>query len=254
MIKTVSLLLAAGMAMMVSGCSIHQSIGDSFGSAVREPHGPHFDTTPKGWNSDYNALLYVYRPATTWSMDEFESPSFNVNDQRLFNLKGGAYTWYQLAPGNYDVVMRRGLLGFEGIGDYVFSTPAKMYLSVQAGKVYYLRYSETNPPTTAAEGDLTEVNDGPLQLVSAELALSELPETRLLHRSGKLLAARAPEEDKDLQRVFDGQVEQDNAPARTNSAVLSSETAPVSAPESKAEAPASSEPAPVQQNESWWPF
>ena len=85
---------------------------DQFGSYPKWLFGPDgHEYKPVGYRWDYerNALLYVYRPATRWSMDEVEAPSFNVNGKRLFNIKGGSYTWYELEPGQYDFLVRRGI-------------------------------------------------------------------------------------------------------------------------------------------------
>ena len=230
MIKIVSLMAAL---TLMGGCTIHQSIGDSFGSAVREPHGPEFKPVGPRWDYERTALLYVYRPATTWSMDEFESPSFNVNGKRLFNLKGGGYTWYELIPGQYDVVMRRGLLGIEGVNELVLSRIASLSLDVKTGQTYYLRYSEVEPPKADSDSTTPVLGDGPLQLVPEVLALAELPLTKRLAKGEKLLDARAVSEDKDLERVFDGQIEEDGK------ARPASQDVPTPSDNSK---------------EGWWPF
>ena len=213
MIKIVSLVAAAGLLALLQGCTIHHSIGDNFGSFVSEPDGQAFKPVGPRWDYENTALLYVYRPATQWSMDELETPSFNVNDERLFNLKGGAYTWYEMEPGQYNVVMRRGLMGLEGVGSLVIKTLARLQLDVQAGKVYYLRYSEIDPPKIKPDLETNPVGDGPLQMVAPSMALSELPVTRLLHRGRDRLKPLPKPEDKALQQVFDGQLEAGEAPS-----------------------------------------
>lgn len=192
---------------MLSGCTIHQSIGDNLGSAGGKPKGQDFKEVGPRWNHEHTALLYVYRPATQWSMDEFEAPSFNVNDKRLFNIKGGSYTWYEMKPGNYDVVMRRGLLGFEGVNTLVIKTVAELGLEAKAGQVYYLRYSEIEPPEVTPQKEATLVGNGPLQLVDKDLALAELPVTKMLHHSRGLLQPRRVTQDEAMERVFDGDTE-----------------------------------------------
>lgn len=203
MIKIVSLLAAASLLAVLQGCTIHHSIGDNFGSFVSGPDGQAFKPVGPRWDYQNTALLYVYRPATEWSMDELETPSFNVDGERLFNLKGGAYTWYELEPGRYSVVMRRGLLGLEGIGDLVIKTLSRLELEAQPGKVYYLRYSEIDPPKIIPDQDVNPLGDGPLQMVSPTLALTELPVTKMLHRGrGRLQpeqrVAVAPAAQPDL--------------------------------------------------------
>lgn len=192
---------------MLSGCTIHQSIGDNLGSAASKPKGQSFTEVGPRWNHENTALLYVYRPATQWSMDEFESPSFNVNNKRIFNIKGGSYTWYEMKPGNYDVVMRRGIMGFEGINTLVIKTIAELGLDVEAGNVYYLRYSEIDPPESTPQQNEALQGDGPLQLVDKDIALAELASTKMLHHSRGLLSPKSTEKDKDLERVFEGNLE-----------------------------------------------
>lgn len=192
---------------MLSGCTIHQSIGDNLGSAGSEPKGQRFTEVGPRWNHENTALMYVYRPATKWSMDEFEAPSFNVNSKRIFNIKGGSYTWYEMQPGSYDIVMRRGIMGFEGVNTLVIKTIAELGLEVEAGKVYYLRYSEIDPPETTPQQRDSLVGDGPLQLVDKDLALAELSSTKMLHHSRGLLKPLKTEEDKDLERVFEGNLD-----------------------------------------------
>jgi len=183
MIIKFSLLAAT---LLFSGCTVYQSIGDSFGSYVSEPDGQLFKPVGEHWDYKHTALLYVYRPASEWSMDELESPSFNLADERLFNVKGGGYTWYELEPGAYNIAMRRGLLGLEGIKNvFVLKEIARLELQAKAGQVYYLRYSEIDPPVVA-EGQVP-LGDGPLQLVTAELALNELSVTHMIDHGGERL-------------------------------------------------------------------
>lgn len=220
--------ILAVLLSMLNGCTIHQSIGDSHGSAVFKPKGQNFTEVGPRWNHEQAALLYVYRPASQWAMDEFEAPSFNVNDKRLFNIKGGSYTWYEMQPGHYDLVMRRGLMGFEGVNNLVIKTVAELALDVEAGKVYYLRYSEVEPPATTPDNKAPLIGNGPLQMVDKELALAEMPTTKMLHHGRGFLKPRDAVKDQDLERVFDGGFDKPDS----------------NAPSTK---PATSE-------EEWWPF
>ncbi len=139
------------------------------------------------WDYERNALLYVYRPATRWSMDEVEAPSFNVNGKRLFNIKGGSYTWYELEPGKYDFLVRRGIFGIEGLGP-LMKTYSDFSLNVKAGKVYYLRYSEIDPQGIIMTEDGLPGGDGPLQLVGSDMAVPEIKETNMMHHGRDLLS------------------------------------------------------------------
>lgn len=215
MIRKLSIL--AVLIGLLSGCGIkiHQSIGDSHGSAAFKPKGQEFKVVGPRWNHEGTALLYVYRPATEWSMDEFEAPSFNVNDKRLFNIKGGSYTWYEMQPGTYDIVMRRGITGFEGVNNLVIKTIAELSVKTDAGKVYYLRYSEVEPPEKAPGQADELIGDGPLQFVDKELALSEMAQTKMLHKGRGLLKSREVAADEELERVFEGKIDNSSNVAPT---------------------------------------
>lgn len=234
MIKIVSLGLSSVLlSLLLGGCTIHQSIGDSFGSYVSEPDGQPFKAVGYRWDYENTALIYVYRPATQWSMDELETPSFNVNDERLFNIKGGGYTWYEMEPGEYDVIIRRGLLGLEGIGDFVIKRVAQLRLDVKPGKVYYLRYSEIDPPTVEPDLEDIPLGDGPLQLVAPSIALAELPVTKMIHHGRDRLKPRPVAEDEMAEQVFGGSADAD-------SEEVSDESGAKAKPRTKAE--------------EWWPF
>lgn len=234
MIRIVSLGLSSVLLLLLlSGCTIHQSVGDNFGSYVSEPDGQNFKPVGYRWDYENTALIYIYRPATQWSMDELETPSFNVDGERLFNIKGGGYTWYEMEPGEYGVVIRRGILGLEGVGEFVIKRVAQLKLEVQAGKVYYLRYSEIDPPSVQPDLEDIPQGDGPLQLVAPSIALSELPITKMIHRGRDRLKPRPVAEDEVLQQVFDG----NPAPAGKGSI---DESGAKAKPRTKAE--------------EWWPF
>lgn len=204
MIKILSL-LTLPLLLGLSGCTVHQSIGDSFGSYVAEPDGQAFRPVGYRWDYEHTALVYVYRPATQWSMDELETPSFNVDGERLFNIKGGGYTWYEMEPGSYNLVLRRGLLGLEGFGDYNIRTVAKLKMDVSAGNVYYLRYSEIDPPKVDPTSSFTPLGDGPLQLVAPDLALTELSTMRMIHHGrGRLSPVPEPVENDTAEQMYDG--------------------------------------------------
>ncbi|MAD45047.1 MAG: hypothetical protein CMI02_00560 [Oceanospirillaceae bacterium] len=236
MIRTLSLLVTS--LWLLSGCTVYHSLGDSFGSYVSEPDGQNFKPVGYRWDYEHTALVYIYRPASEWAMDELESPSFNIDDERLFNMKGGGYTWYEFEPGRYDVAMRRGLLGLEGVKDvFVLKEISRLELQVKAGEVYYLRYSEIDPPPSVA--GQTPLGDGPLQLVDAELAMNELPVTRMMHHGRGRLQPAAPQ-------VADAGVTE-TAPGGMNAGAL---------PATGGAAPASEHAAGKDstKDEGWWPF
>lgn len=196
-----------------SGClRIYQSIGHNFGAYVATVSGKEYDQVANRWDYENKALLYVYRPNSQWAADEVEAPSFYIDDERVFNIRANGYTWFELAPGDYEVIMRRPLLGLEGINldgfEFDLSRIAQMQLSVEANRVYFLRYSEIDPPQIedqTMEED-APVGDGPLMLVSTTLAQNELEVTRMLPEGARFIKSKGPLSEDELEEVFDSRV------------------------------------------------
>lgn len=233
--KPLLVLSSSVLLTLMTGCTVHQSVGDNFGSYLSSPDGQDFKPVGYRWDYDNTALLYVYRPATEWSMDELGSPSFNVNGKRLFNLKGGGYTWYELRPGEYEMVVRRGLFGLEGVNSFEIKRHAQLFLNVQAGETYFLRYSEIDPPRIMPGLAVNPVGDGPLQLVDSELALTELITTQQLHKGRELLA---PLDWRDESNV----AQSDVSPTSDGQNAVKDDT------RTRARAE------PRKSDENWWPF
>ena len=195
MIKIGLLLLSV---FILPSCTIYQSIGHNFGSFVSAPNGQDFQPVGYRWDYEHTALVYVYRPASTWANDELEAPSFYLNDERLFNIRGNGYTWYELKPGNHLVKIRRPLMGLEGIEvnnvvDFTLKMVTELELNAKAGQVYYLRYSEIDKDA-AKFADMT-FHDNPLQVVTPEVALTEIQQTNMLNE-GRGLIETMPVVDK----------------------------------------------------------
>ena len=134
---------------MLPSCTVYQSIGHNFGSFVVAPNGQDFQPVGYRWDYEHTALVYVYRPASTWADDELEAPSLYLNDEHLFNIRGNGYTWYELKPGNHEMLVRRPLMGLEGVKvgdavDFTLKMVTELQLNAKAGQVYYLRYSEVD--------------------------------------------------------------------------------------------------------------
>jgi hypothetical protein len=189
MIKIGLLLLSV---FILPSCTIYQSIGHNFGSFVSAPNGQDFQPVGYRWDYEHTALVYVYRPASTWANDELEAPSFYLNDEHLFNIRGDGYTWYELKPGNHEVKIRRPLLGLEGFAvfnviDFTLKMVTELKVNAKAGQVYYLRYSEVDKDA-AKFADMTFL-DNPLQAVTPDVALAEIQQTRMLDEGRDLISA-----------------------------------------------------------------
>lgn len=214
MIKIGLLLLTV---FMLPGCTIYQSIGHSFGSFVAAPNGQDFQPVGYRWDYEHTALLYVYRPSSTWANDELESPSFYLNDENMFNIRGNGYTWYELKPGIHQVLVRRPLMGLEGIKvdgalDFTLKMVTELELNARAGQVIYLRYSEIDKDAAKFE-DMT-FNDNPLQAVTPQVALAEMQQTKMLNEGRKLISPPLSEEELAQKAAEEAA---DNKPSTSNS-------------------------------------
>ncbi len=190
-IKLCILSLALIMATLFSGCSFYYSEFDGLGSFLSSPDDGEFKAAPE---KDKTALVYIYRPATDWAMDEVEAPSFYVNDKRIFGIKGGSYTYYYLKPGEYHIVLRRPLLGIEGLAGLNWHKMADIALNVEANKTYYFRYSELTKVKLKADEPILPEGDGPLKRVYPRVALVEMKEVQLLAHKGEVLEPLQKEE------------------------------------------------------------
>ena len=213
MIKTILNIFVTFVLINTAGClHIYQSLGHNFGAYIATVSGKEYEQVANRWDYENKALLYVYRPNSQWAADEVEAPTFYLDDERVFNIRANGYTWFELEPGQYEIIMRRPLMGLEGIvmDDFEFDLKriAQMNLAVEADKVYFLRYSEIDPPQMedlTIEEDIP-VGDGPLMMVSTTLAHNEMTVTRMLPEGGRFIKSKGPLTEDELEGVFDSRV------------------------------------------------
>ncbi|MGC8119430.1 DUF2846 domain-containing protein [Marinobacter sp. VGCF2001] len=176
--------------LVLSGCTVYQSIGKSVGGFLHPVSGHdfvHIDTDQ--WNQN-NALLYFYRTHSQWAADEIESPSVYIDDKHYFNIRNNSFTWLEVSPGERHIAMRRPLLGLEGLNSFSLSLIADATLKVEPGKIYYLRYNELAEPARP-HPDLDPEHPlaaGDLQLVSREYAMQAEEIVSTLFLNSDLLA------------------------------------------------------------------
>ncbi|MDO6823345.1 DUF2846 domain-containing protein [Marinobacter sp. 1_MG-2023] len=178
-------LLVVSLLLPASGCTFYHSIGKSVGSFLHPVSGHdfvHLDNDE--WDSRH-AVLYFYRTHSQWAEDEIESPSVYIDDTHYFNIRNNSFTWLVVNPGERHLAMRRPLLGLEGLNSFSLSLIADATLTVEPGRIYYLRYNELSEPTQMhpeldPEHPLAE---GHLQLVTREYAMQrqEIISTRFLN-------------------------------------------------------------------------
>ncbi|MDX1599328.1 MAG: DUF2846 domain-containing protein [Marinobacter sp.] len=183
--KTRLPMMLLSVLVLVSGCTVYQSIGKSVGSFLHPVSGHDFVHIGNDqWNQD-NALIYFYRTHSQWAADEIEAPSVYIDDTHYFNIRNDSFTWLEVSPGERHIAMRRPLLGLEGLNSFSLSLIADATLNVESGRIYYLRYNELSEPEQR-HPDLNPEHplaQGDLQLVPRGYAMraTELVSTRFLN-------------------------------------------------------------------------
>lgn len=177
---------------LLGGCS---SPGAFFGAS----DGPLFKA--RSLSDENHVLVYLYRPQSQWADDELEAPGLFINNQLTGSLPSNGYLVMEFDVASYQLEMRRPLLGsywtLMAESPMDFTRIASFALDAEAGATYYLRYDETNPPPH--DESLSASGDGPLQLVSAKVALPELAAT---HRVQPFARIDANGEHVRAQRGF----------------------------------------------------
>ncbi|KZY30048.1 hypothetical protein A3749_15120 [Oleiphilus sp. HI0078] len=165
------------------------------------------------WDKEANALVYFYRPNSQWASEELEAPSYYINDEIIFNLRAGSYTYVELPAGSYDFTVRKSLMplfGFEAFDDKVMmafdlNLQADIGMNLDAGSITYIRHSEVSLPEI--RHSLIEPEDematADVQLVEREMAMKEMPKTRYLTHS-----FWHPTDADKAQEVLDGTMQE----------------------------------------------
>jgi hypothetical protein len=188
-IAPVSLLL---LACLLSGCSSPGAFfGASDGSAFK----------PRSLSDANQVLVYVYRPQSKWADEELEAPGLFINNHLSGALPSNGYLVMEFDAASYQLEMRRPLLGsywtLLADGPMDFTRIASFALDAEVGATYYLRYDEINSP--AHDEQFAATGDGPLQMVSAKVALPELAATHIVQPFEKIAA---DDENVRAQRGF----------------------------------------------------
>lgn len=174
----------------LSGCTVYQSIGKSVGSYLHPVSGYNFVHIDSDAWDQRNAVVYFYRTHSQWAADEIEAPSVYIDDKRYFNIRNNSFTWLEVKPGERHIAMRRPLLGLEGLNSFSLSLIADATLSVEPGKIYYLRYNElTEPERRHPDLDPDHpLASGDLQLVTRNYAMQSNQIVSTLFLNSDLLA------------------------------------------------------------------
>ncbi|MBF0675724.1 MULTISPECIES: DUF2846 domain-containing protein [unclassified Pseudomonas] len=122
-------------------------------------------------NTPTEALIFVYRPKSAWANQELEAPGLFLDNRHVGNLPSDSYLLLRAEPGTYKLEVRRPLFGLYWTllaeSPFDFTHVASFMLDTEAGRSYYLRYDELNPPPS--HPDQVNRGDVPLQLVGERL-------------------------------------------------------------------------------------
>lgn len=148
---------------------------------------------PYSWDKATHGVIYFYRPDSQWASEELTAPSYYINDEIVFNLRAGSYTYVVLPAGSYDFAVRKSflpLIGFEAFDDkllmaFDLNLQADVGLQIDAGSITYIRHSEVTLPSKRhslieAEDEMASAD---VQLVERDVAMEEMPKTRYLTQS-----------------------------------------------------------------------
>lgn len=188
LIKLFRVMLIVALTSVQSGC-LYMAIEKHGGAFLVGVTGEEFvHISNDQWDSSRNAMVYFYRPDSRWASEEIDAPSLFIDDNRYVSMRANGFSWLEMAPGTRRITMRRPiglLLGFEGISwpvEFSLSTIVDAEFEVEAGKVYYFRYSEIVAPSapnpSLQDGD--PLSKGDMQLVSRDVAIKEIVKTRFI--------------------------------------------------------------------------
>jgi len=175
--------------------SIYWSTGRNLGSFYfPNTDGALFEELDEyAWDKATHGVIYFYRPDSQWASEELTAPSYYINDEIVFNMRAGSYTYVVLPAGSYDFAVRKSLLpliGFEAFDDkllmaFDLNLQADVGLQIDAGSITYIRHSEVSLPSKRhslidADEDMASAD---VQLVERDVAMEEMPKTRYLTQS-----------------------------------------------------------------------
>jgi len=175
--------------------SFYWSTGRNLGSFYfPNTDGNLFEEIEDGsWDKATHGVIYFYRPDSQWASEELTAPSYYINDEVIFNMRAGSYTYVVLPAGSYDFAVRKSFLplfGFEAMDDklmmaFDLNLQADVGLQIDAGSVTYIRHSEVTLPSK--RHPLIEPEDematADVQIVEKDVAMEEMPKTRYLTQS-----------------------------------------------------------------------
>lgn len=119
-----------------------------------------------------SAIVYFYRPDSSWSRQEIVGASIFINGKRLKGLKNNHYYWVELPEGSYRLAVRRPLPPLYLLKGTVVD------FHVKAGQDYFLKYAEQYHVEKPNES-LGLLFARPIMQMPNQKALEEIASTRL---------------------------------------------------------------------------
>lgn len=170
------------LAAVLGGCS---TPGAFFG----ETDGPAFQAATA--SDPGHALVYLYRPKSDWADQELEAPGIFLDNQLIGSLPSNGYLVLEFQAASYKLEMRRPLFGsywtLFADGPLDFTLINAFSLDAAAGRTYYLRYDELDPPPQ--NSDQPAADNGPLQRVEDALGSREISATRQVQPGQRVAAS-----------------------------------------------------------------
>lgn len=168
------------LAAVLGGCS---TPGAFFGAT----DGPPFQAAAP--SDGEHALVYLYRPRSDWADQELEAPGVFLDNALIGSLPSNGHLALEFEAASYQLEMRRPLFGsywtLFADGPLDFTLITSFALDASAGRLYYLRYDELDPPPKNSG----QPGNGPLQLVEQSLGSQEIGATRQVQPSQRVAAS-----------------------------------------------------------------
>jgi hypothetical protein len=167
---------------VLGGCS---TPGAFFGAT----DGPQFQAAAP--SDGEHALVYLYRLQSEWADQELEAPGIFLDNELIGSLPSNGYLVLEFDAASYPLEMRRPLFGsywtLLADGPLDFTLITAFALDATAGRTYYLRYDELDPPPKNSEQPAA--GKGPLRLVDESLGGEEITATRQVQPSERIAAS-----------------------------------------------------------------
>ncbi|MFZ5560966.1 MAG: DUF2846 domain-containing protein [Pseudomonadota bacterium] len=204
-------LFGATLALLLAACSNPQFLLSPFShpktTQIRDTVTTMVDTStfkPLVWGSFFapaegaffkpvlptdsrNAVVYVYRPQSSWNDAELQAPGFFLNGKFLSGLKSGAYFWFEVPASSYYFSAKRPLTVF------YLNTIFETDVTFEGGRSYYFRYDEEKPGPKKRNKNSPLVVIGPLQQMPDAQGRLEVAQARFMGVGTMLLADEQPQ-------------------------------------------------------------